>query len=281
MSKKVFILVGGALLVVALISGGLLLTNKKTTPKAKSEAPVRTYVAMGDSVAAGLGLATYSDESACNRTNQAYPNFVARAHNLRLISLACSGATMAKGVLGPQDVNDLSVKPQIEQLFALPKPALITITVGANDIEWLNLLARCVSGNCGTEADTTMVNDRLNQLSNDVHSMLSQIGDHYGSATPQVVLGGYYQILPPDLASNCNEMTGFSHTELLWEQSQLANLNITLATATANFSFAKFTPVSFDGHELCTATPWIQNLSSPAPYHPTAVGQSTYAEAIR
>lgn len=59
-----------------------------------------SYVALGDSVAAGVGIGDYTDASACNRTNKSYPVQYAQSQSLKLTSLACSGATLTAGILG-------------------------------------------------------------------------------------------------------------------------------------------------------------------------------------
>ena len=128
--KKYLII--GALFVVILVASFLAFGNnhKVDTPRVATQG---TYVALGDSVAAGVGLQYDSDSSACDRTNQAYPDVVAKRLNYKLSNVACSGATLPQGITGKQDVNELLVSPQLQQLFSMPKPKLITITIGAND----------------------------------------------------------------------------------------------------------------------------------------------------
>ena len=116
-----------------------------------------TYVALGDSVAAGVGLKYDTDSSACDRTNQAYSDIVATHLIYSLSNIACSGATLADGVVGNQDVNNVTVAPQLKHLFARPKPKLITITIGANDVDWTGILEKCYVSECGSSADTATV----------------------------------------------------------------------------------------------------------------------------
>ena len=51
-----------------------------------------------------------------------------------------------------------------------------------------------------------------------------------------------------------------------------------LAKGAAQFQFSAPQP-DFAGHQLCTAQPYVQGLSSPAPFHPTAAGQLAIALA--
>jgi lysophospholipase L1-like esterase len=243
-------------------------------------APTQHYVALGDSVAAGIGLQPYSDASACDRTNQAYPYLVAKQQNLKLTSLACSGATIQSGILGSQEVNGLAVKPQLDQLFAEKKPMLISLTIGANDMGWTELLTRCARSTCGSDADTAEVDGRLQGVSSNLKAVLQKMIDHYGTNLPKIIVTGYYQLLPSGL-QKCAEMSGLTADELTWERAQETKLNTTIQAAVSGMSHVTFAAVDFTGHELCTTAPWIQNISATAPFHPTTDGQSQYAKVIK
>jgi lysophospholipase L1-like esterase len=266
----------GVMTVVLIVSG----THRQPASHSQRPAPSGSYVALGDSVAAGYGLETYSDPSACNRTRQAYPNLVAKQRNLKLTSLACSGATVLAGILGSQDVNDLSLPPQLDELFALPRPKLVTLTIGANDMGWTDLLTKCAVSDCGTPADSAVVDGRLAELTAHLQTILTKISEHYGSKPPQLIVTGYYQLLTPSLQS-CPEMTGLDSSELAWERAQQTKLNATLQSASTSFHFASFAGPDFSGHELCSHDSWIQNISSSGPYHPTDAGQNAYAQVIK
>jgi len=273
----------------AIVSGGLVLcliaacvlvaANHHSNKPKPATTPHQTYIALGDSVAAGLGLENYSDSSACDRTNQAYPDQVATALHLRLKNLACSGATLSAGILGPQNVNQLLVAAQLQQLFALPRPDLITLTIGANDIEWTTFIAKCYSGQCATASDTAAINSLLATVSLHLQGALSQIQSHYKSDVPHVIVTGYHQVFPTGTAT-CSDLTGIDSNELAWGRQQQTNLNTTISTVVSKFSFAKFAAIGFSGHELCTADSWVQGIDDTAPYHPTEAGQAVYAKQI-
>ena len=261
------------LLALAVIRGGHQSQPKKVM---KSN---ETYVALGDSVAAGDGLEQYSDSSACDRTNESYPNVVASRLNVKLVNISCSGATLAQGILGSQNVNDLQVTSQIQQLFKLPKPALISITIGANDIGWTNYIEKCYEGECGSPADTAAINQSLSSVSSNLSSVLLQIMDHYQLPLPHVVVTGYHQVFPLN-PINCSDLSGINANELIWGRQQQAALNNTLEQVVAHFSYAKFATINFSGHELCTSDPWVQGLNDSAPYHPTDAGQIEFANQV-
>ena len=241
--------------------------------------PTKYYVALGDSIAAGVGLKTYSDSSACNRTNESYPNQLSLMINYHLSNIACSGTTYDSGILGKQDVNQLFIVSQLNQLFNYSKPDLITITSGANDIDWTGTLAKCYIGTCGTEDDTNVVNQKLQNLGSNINMMLNQIKDHYKNNIPKVVVTGYYQVFPSN-GSACMELNGIDTSEILWFRQAQENLNSTISSSVSNFSFAKFAPIDFGNHELCTNDSWLQSINDQQPYHPTDIGQLSIAKQL-
>lgn len=274
--KKLLIL--AAVVVVVILVFASIANNHKSKPT-NSVSYKGSYVAMGDSVAAGVGLETYSDSSACDRTNQSYPNLVASGLNFKLSSFACSGASVESGILGKQDVNNLMVSPQLNQLFASTRPKLITLTVGANDTHWTDFLTKCTTGTCGTPEDTAAVGILLTSFSSNLNSVMQSIANHYGSSVPHVIVTGYYQFYPANSAS-CRDLTGVDPSEQAWARQQVVNLNNAISSVTANYSYARFASVDFSGHELCTPQPWVQGIDAQAPYHPTDAGQADYAKQI-
>jgi lysophospholipase L1-like esterase len=238
------------------------------------------YVALGDSVAAGVGLKYDSDASACDRTNQSYPNRVASELQYRFTNLACSGATLSAGIQGSQNVNQLAEPPQLTKLFSLPKPDIISVTIGANDANWTGIIAKCYTDECGTIDDTAAVDASLSTVNTNLTKLLLQIQNHYGRNVPRVLVTGYHQVFPVTSSNGCTDLTGIDATELTWGRQLQSKISATLQHATTGYSFATFVPINFSGHELCTADPWVQGLGDKDPYHPTAMGQSVFAQAI-
>lgn len=276
--KKKYLIVITALIVVVL-AATLLARRAPSTAVPTSQAR-HSYVAMGDSVAAGVGLSGDSDSSACDRTNQSYPQQVASALTYKLTNLACSGATLPEGILGSQDVNQLAVAPQITRLLALPKPDVVTLTVGANDTHWTTIIASCYSSVCGGDAQTATVNADLTTVSTNLSSTLGQIQTSYGAGVPKVLVTGYHQVFPGVGVATCSDLTGIDASELAWGRQLQTRLNDTIIQAVKKYSIARYVAVDFSGHELCTANPWVQGLSDQQPYHPTQAGQAEFARKI-
>lgn len=272
------LIVGFGLAVVALVMIGVIRHQPAEAPTARAEQG--SYIALGDSVAAGVGLATPSDSSACDRTNEAYPNAVAQRKQYRLSSLACSGATLPSGILGPQDVNRLTTEAQLQQAFRQDRPTVLTMTVGANDAGWTGFIASCYRNVCGSAADTATVNNRLSDVTANLRNAFTQIRQHYGSSVPRVVLVGYYQVFPETAPADCLDLAAIDSNELAWGRQMQTSINQALATAASDFDFVTTATPDFAGHELCTSVSWVQGLNDPQPYHPTAEGQKRIAESV-
>lgn len=267
--------------VIVLVGAGVSVfgRHKADTPASQSTPSKGEYVALGDSVAAGLGLQPYTDSSACDRTNVSYPNQVANQLHLTLTNLACSDATTTSGIIGSQNVNNLQVDPQLSQLFSKPKPRVISLTIGANDINWTDFLASCYRAACGTADDTASARVLLDTLGNNLRTALSQISEHYGSTVPPVVVTGYYQVMP-EAAGTCSDLSGVTADEQAWVRQEFSVLNSTIQGALSGFNFAHYASIDFAGHELCSPSPWVQGLQDPAPYHPTQSGQAAIAAQV-
>jgi lysophospholipase L1-like esterase len=239
-----------------------------------------SYIAMGDSVSAGVGLLENSDSSACDRSNQSYPYVTANDLSYKLENLSCSGATLTSGILGSQEVNDYQEKPELDALFSQSKPKLITITIGANDLHWIDLLGKCYDTECGTAEDKEMISQNIISVATNMNELLQKISAHYVQSPPLVIVTGYYQLYPTTTKSSCSDLSGIDATELSFMQQVITQMNETLQSSVKAYSFAKFVPVNFSGHELCTEDPWIQGLTDQEPFHPTAQGQKEYAKQI-
>ena len=238
------------------------------------------YAALGDSVAAGLGLAKASGATSrdiqCGRSPQAYTITVAKATKLPIINMACSGAT-AGDIFTEQGVSGPNIPPQLDAAFANGTPELMTITAGANDAHWRGFLRACYAANCATSTSTTAANAYLVSLQLKLYYMFYSIQSRSGSGTPpRVYVTGYYN----PLSDTCLG-SRITQDEITWMEGEVNALNGTIQNVTSQFSsFATYVPVSFAGHDLCSSKPWVQGLNAKAPFHPTATGQQAIAKAV-
>jgi lysophospholipase L1-like esterase len=242
-----------------------------------NSAPTTKYTALGDSVAAGLGLPPTGDQpAACGRSPQGYPYQVAQTTGLDLAHIACSGAT-AGDLFTAQDRQGTSVPAQIDQAFAGGKPQLITITAGANDLKWTEVFGKCYASTCGTPTDSATTAARRFAVRVKLAYALANIKFRSHGTPPKVVLTGYYN----PLSAQCAALDPhFTAEEMTWVQGQVQSLNQAIQDVSNLFGFTSFAPVDFTGHDVCSASPWVQGQADPAPFHPNATGQAVISQAV-
>jgi lysophospholipase L1-like esterase len=259
-------------------------TVSSTAPTPAPAAPKQTdaYVALGDSVAAGLGLPTWSDatdqDKRCGRSPQSYAFEVGRQLKRPHILYACSGASSGD-LFTRQWISNSNPNIQLNQAFSQGTPAVMSITVGANDIGWRELIQRCYSATCGTKAQTDLVDAGLLLMDRNLNRTMDQIKQRSGSTPPTVILTGYYN----PVSQQCTAVFGERVTsqEINWIGDGVTKLNQHLqAVADRYSSFVRFAPVDFSGHDLCSKEPWVQGLNDTAPIHPTLAGQNSIARSV-
>src|SRR5262249_23566370 len=107
-----------------------------------------SYVALGGSYSAGEGVGPFGTgpaETGCNRSGQSFPRLLTSfAPGLDLGAsgfVACGGAVTAD-IYSPRAVGH-PVPPQVPPGKRFPDVRLVTITVGANDLAFKDVAARC------------------------------------------------------------------------------------------------------------------------------------------
>lgn len=260
-------------------------TPPSTAPSDPKPAPTSssaTYAALGDSVASGLGLSVIHNPSSqdrrCGRSSQAYPYEVGRQLNKSVGHYACSGASSGD-LYTRQWISNFNPRIQIDQAFANGKPDLLSITIGANDVQWSQQIRRCYYGTCGTATQTEINNWRLTRLQQRLHYVLQQVRDRSDNTPPpSVIFTGYYNPISP----NCALLYPgrISSQEVAWVSNGVQALNQALQQVASQYTFASLAPVDFEGHDICSSASWVQGLADPAPIHPTAHGQQVIANSV-
>lgn len=272
---KRLVLCISAVIVVFSSVGGVASAQTAPTP----EVSKGKYVALGDSVAAGAGLPSSENpgDQQCQRSGQAYAYSVAEKANLSLLHVACGGA-ITDDLYTSQQVGNTAIRAQLEAAFAGGKPQLITITVGANDIRWSDFLKICLSKeNCDNRWYGYTVNGLLSVQAARLAYALYSIEKLSDGMPPRVIVTGYYNPVSQACPAVIPSLTS---GEVNWIGSQIGKINWSLQTMTSSYSFAKYAPVNFAGHDVCSGSSWIQGASSPAPFHPTAAGQAAIANSV-
>lgn len=234
------------------------------------------YAALGDSVAAGAGLA--GGTVPCDRSSESYPYSVAQSTGLPLQHLACTGAKIDEGLYDEQSRSGTVQPAQIQQAFMGGTPSLVTITIGANDARWTQFIRQCYYIRCGYAVDSARFAAYLVDMKLELNVALAKIHSLSSGSPPQVILTGYYQ--PFSNTATCTGTDRLTTAEIIWLNRRTELLNQAISGTVSKYSFADFAPVSFAGHDICSADPWIQSASDTAPFHPTATGQAAIARAV-
>ncbi len=231
-------------------------------------------VVLGDSTAAGLGNRPVPSPSAldqaCGRSSDAYAVDLADVNGWNVENLACSGATIANGILGPQRLErGLTAPAQLAEAKRARGVKAIFVSVGADDVRWDVMVELCaVSKTCDSAASTAYFQSNLNQFTKDYYELLAQLAALHGH--PKVVVNQYYDPFGSDL--RCLNHVGLTSDKVKVLVQRLDALNAVLSKGAKASGFRSVQP-DFSGHQLCSAQPYVQGLTDPAPFHPTASGE--------
>ena len=236
-------------------------------------------VVIGDSTASGAGLpwvphATTADK-ACGRSSQSYASDLANTNSWKALNLACNSATIAHGLLGPQQQGAQRIPPQIDLVKRVKNPAVVIVSVGADDLQWSAILQVCAATTqCDSRASNAYFQQKLAQFSTAYLQLLIQLGSLPGH--PPVIINRYYDPFGSDVS--CIMQRGLTAAKVSTIETWLSALNQVLSKGAAQFGFLSPRP-SFAGHTLCSPLPYVQGLSDAAPFHPDALGQLAIALA--
>jgi lysophospholipase L1-like esterase len=236
-------------------------------------------VVIGDSTAAGLGGPSVAhatpDDLACQRSSNAFAAVLARVNDWTVENLACSGATIERGILGPQSEGGRTLPAQLAVAKRAEDARAIVVSVGANDMQWNAMIRLCaVSDTCDNRALTAYFQQALDRFTQDYYGLLRQLVALPGR--PRVLINQYY--VPFDPAQECLAPEGLTTPKIEVLLERLDALNAVLANGAHTFGYRTVQP-DFGGHELCTDQPYVQGLDEPAPLHPNARGQLVIALA--
>jgi lysophospholipase L1-like esterase len=217
-----------------------------------------SYVALGDSYAAGVGGGDYLD--LCLTSPNGYAADLAddpsRMQHATL--RGCVGATVEDVVATQLGGLDLRTR-------------LVTLTVGANDLGLEAVTEACLFGTfeqCATAVALSQA--ELAELGPDLVAALAAVREAAPKAT--VVVTGY-----PLLLDSSVPQAGIVNAGVV-----ALNEVIATAVALAGDGFVYVDVVSaFAGHGIGSADPWILAPPDPFAFHPTAEGYTAYADAIR
>jgi lysophospholipase L1-like esterase len=251
-------------------------SNNPLWPGAKPATSGR-YVALGDSVAAGDGLPINPayPYGQCRQSTSGYPNLVAKQIGLPLTNLTCSGATVGDLVTA-QGVDGPNIPAQLPRAFAGGVPEVVTLTAGANDVQWNQFIYACYQYDCTQDRYDLAARGLLALYREKLDYALNSIDRRSGNAQPQVIVTGYYNPLSRACSAQEPKLT---RAEISWLTRQYNALN-KIIRSEAREHDATFVSLNFRGHDICSKNSWVQGLEAKAPLHPTAEGQAYIAKRV-
>ncbi len=269
-------------LLAGIATGALALLGASPAAAAAPPPGGFSYVALGDSEAAGTGLLPYVEQD-CLRSLKAYPIVLAPMYG-GVASHACAGAT----------TQDALMQAQTAAAAGRLGPAteLVTITAGINDIGWQSVLLACSS--TGSEPACQQAFATAMAIGQALPQRIAQLVLTVRSIAPnaQIVVAGY-PLLFGDLVAPCS-IGSFDGTSVSISPTQAAlanfgvqqvNLAIMAGALAAGATYVDI-GAAFDGHGLCdTSGPWVSGLvngkrTADRSLHLNWPGQRAYAAAI-
>lgn len=236
-------------------------------------------VVLGDSTAAGDGNPALPDGTAldkgCHRSVDSYANDLGVANGWTVDNLACSGATVTAGLLGPQPLGSVTAPAQLSVAKEATSASVVVVSIGADDVQWSAILQACaVASDCDNEASISYFQQQLAAFTPQYFDLVSQLSAL--SWHPTVLINLYYNPFDPD--RSCLNRVGLDAAKEKSLTGLLDAMNSVLENGAKAAGFLVVQP-SFTGHAVCDPNPYVQGLSDPAPFHPTAAGQLAIALA--
>lgn len=267
-----------AIVLAAAVALGL--TTPWTTAQAKPHVVTPNYLAVGDSITYGLGVLP----------SEAFPSRLdAASKRLSLAAnLGVPGTTLA-GINGQLLTIPVSARSAVTK---------ITLTVGANDVRWVDALLICLnrpvgfpcaSQDIGGATLQNAVDAGLASVSTNLPGLLEFAHEKYPNA--KIYVAGYYELFGTRKHTcQLDAVNYITAVDKAWYNTTTLRLNAALKGAVAQANKAldgspvKYVNVAsrFNGHGFCdSATRWIigsENMGAAG--HPTVKGQKAYADAF-
>ncbi|MBU0479443.1 SGNH/GDSL hydrolase family protein [bacterium] len=246
----------------------------------------RQYVALGDSFSSGEGVEPFHLDSSiplvdeCHRSTSAYPELLASALDLSMVTRACSGATISNVSRGGKWREAAQVK------WLSDDTQIVTVTVGGNDVPFEQVILTCLFSDCISPARSAWRRDieaNVEGVENRLEELLSKISSRAPNA--RVYIMGYPHMFPRRSERACLIEFNPNEREWFWRLTETLNDRISSASRRSGVIYVP-PPDDFAGHEACGSQgSWFNGLIvSPDKYryslHPTGPGHEAMAEAF-
>ena len=261
-------------------------------------APSARYVALGSSFAAGPGVTVSADSPAtrCTRSQDNYAHQLARLRQLDLVDVSCGGATTAH-LLGPWK----ELAPQLNALT--PDTALVTITIGGNDVSFVGYLfvesCKGAAGRPDLEKVSAMCKAMTGRQSagpvpaaptetawTKLAADMDRIAVEVRRRAPKarLIFVDYVTLLPS--GAPCAQVPLSAQAMATAQATATRLAQLTAAVAKRNGADVLRASALSRGHDACAAQPWSNGfVARPGvdpftPYHPNLAGMTAIAAAL-
>jgi lysophospholipase L1-like esterase len=261
-------------------------------------APSARYVALGSSFAAGPGVTVSADSPAtrCTRSQDNYAHQLARLRQLDLVDVSCGGATTAH-LLGPWK----ELAPQLDALT--PDTALVTITIGGNDVSFVGYLfvesCKGAVGRPDLEKVSAMCKAMTGRQSagpvpaaptaaawTKLAADMDRIAVEVRRRAPKarLIFVDYVTLLPS--GAPCAQVPLSAQAMATAQATATRLAQLTAAVAKRNGADVLRASALSRGHDACAAQPWSNGfVARPGvdpftPYHPNLAGMTAIAAAL-
>ena len=263
-------------------------------PVSPADAGPKTYVALGDSYAAGPLIPVMEQPWGCLKSTNNYPKLLAKRLGLTLRDATCSGA-QTDDMWHPQGVTPEPNPAQFDRLDA--KVGLVTLQIGGNDIGFGSIAEDCAQAafeqvSCRSKFadkdpsdgdDRDELQKRIDKAAGDVAAVIQ--GIHARSPKADVLVLGYPAIFRAGPVASCPAM-GVGEEDAQYLRGVQEALNAMVATA-AGANGATYVDVygPSAGRTACDlpVVRWVEPLApvnAAAPIHPNLNGMLGMSDVL-
>jgi lysophospholipase L1-like esterase len=248
------------------------------------------YTSLGDSYTAGPLIPLPLPPLGCLKSSSNYPHLAQQSLRYpEFRDVSCSGAE-TQDMTEPQDVTPGPNPPQFDGLSA--DTALVTITIGGNDIGFTSIAEDCVSPSpVGSPCRDKYVQGGQDEVSRRIVETAPKVaaviqGIHERSPAARVLVLNYSAIMPHTGDRGCWPQMPVARGDVPWIREKQEELNAMLADQSAA-NGAELVDVyeASRGHDACRlpGVRWVEPYvpaSPAAPLHPNLLGMRAAAQLV-